>query len=295
MPKRARERHLAKNAERRRQEKRRQQRTKQAAWGVGGGVLAILLILLAIGLLNRRDTEREAASATPSVTEAPRTKPTQTGTVGAAVSPPKQVACGGTRPAAADKPKPQFDVAPSPKDVLDADRAYTAVIDTSCGTVRVALDSQASPQTVASFVFLAEHGYFDGQFFTRIDPSIDVIQGGDPTGQGNGGPGYSIPDELTGKEKYALGTIAMANAGPDTGGSQFFLIYGPKGHNLDGAPNYTIFGNVAEGMDVLKTIGAIPVEDPSSIATQQPTEAIYIDKVTIESAKASSPSPSPSG
>jgi cyclophilin family peptidyl-prolyl cis-trans isomerase len=295
MPKRTRDRHLAKNAERRRQEKLRQQRTKRAAWGVGGGVLLVLLIVLAIGLLNRRQSEQEAASATPSVTAPATGKPQQTGTVGAAATPPEKVACGGARPAAADKPKLQFDIAPSPKQVLDPALAYTAVIETSCGSVRIALDSQGAPQTVASFVFLAEHGFFDGQFFFRIDPSIDVIQGGDPTGAGGGGPGYTIPDELTGKEKYAPGTIAMANGGPDTGGSQFFLIYGANGHNLDDVPNYTIFGHATDGMDVLKTIGAIPVQDPSAIDTQKPIEAIYVDKVTIETAKAPSASPSPSG
>jgi cyclophilin family peptidyl-prolyl cis-trans isomerase len=295
MPKRARDRHLAKNAERRRQEKLRQQRTKRAAWGVGAGVLVVLLVLLAIGLINRRQTQQAEASATPSVSAPASGKPHTTGTVTAQATPPAKVACGGTRPAAADAPKPQFDTAPNPADVLDPKLAYTAVIETSCGTVKIALDSTGAPQTVASFVFLANHGYFDGQFFTRIDPSIDVIQGGDPTGVGNGGPGYTIPDELTGKEKYVPGTIAMANGGPDTGGSQFFLIYGPNGHRLDAAPNYTIFGQTTEGMDVLKTIGAIPVKDPSSIQTQQPTEAIYIDKVTIETAKAPSSSPSPSG
>jgi cyclophilin family peptidyl-prolyl cis-trans isomerase len=295
MPKRARDRHLAKNAERRRQEKLRQQRTKKAAWGVGTGVLVVLLVLLAIGLINRRQNQQAEASATPSVSAPANTKPQKTGTVTQQATPPAKVACGGTRPTAADTPKPQFDTAPSASDVLDPNLTYTAVIETSCGTVKIALDTAGAPQTVASFVFLANHGYFDGQFFHRIDPSIDVIQGGDPTGTGGGGPGYTIPDELTGKEKYAPGTIAMANGGPDTGGSQFFLIDGPNGHNLDLQPSYTIFGHVTEGMDVLKTIGAIPVKDPSSIQTQTPLEAIYIDKVTIETAKAPSASPSPSG
>ena len=102
-----------------------------------------------------------------------------------------------------------------------------------------------------SFVFLAKQSYFDGKYFHRLDTSIDVIQGGDPSGTGGDGPGYAIPDELTGKLTYTPGTLAMANAGANTGGSQFFIITGPR-INLDGNPNYTIFGKVVEGLDVAK-------------------------------------------
>jgi cyclophilin family peptidyl-prolyl cis-trans isomerase len=297
MPKRARDRHLAKNAERRRLEKERARRNRQAAIGVGVGVLAVLLVLLAIGLVSRRQTQQEqaAASASTSASTAASKKPVQTGTVTAAATPASKVACGGTRPPTADQPKPQFDRAPTPGEELDPKTQYTAVIDTSCGTIKIALDSANAPKTVASLVFLAEQHFFDGTFFHRVVDSIDVIQGGDPTGTGRGGPGYQIPDELTGKEHYAPGTIAMANGGPGTGGSQFFIITGPEGPNLDNNANYTIFGQVTDGLDVAKQInGFMKTKDGSYDGP--PTRAVYIDKVTIERSKApASASPSPSG
>jgi peptidylprolyl isomerase len=132
-------------------------------------------------------------------------------------------------------------------------------------------------------VFLAKEGYFDGQYVHRLDTSIDVVQGGDPTGTGSGGPGYAIPDELKGDESYTPGTLAMANAGANTGGSQFFLITGPAGTNLDGNPNYTIFGKVIEGLDVAKRIQSLPIVDAGSgdISGQRPVQAIYLESVTI--------------
>ena len=208
-------------------------------------------------------------------------------------SPAAQVACGAKRPAAADTPKPQFDHAPAPKDVLKNDTVYTAVMQTSCGTIRIQLDPTTAPQTSASFVFLAEKGYFDGQFFHRVVDSIDVIQTGDPLGTGTGGPGYAIPDELTGKEHYAPGTVAMANGGANTGGSQFFIITGPQGTNLDSNPNYTIFGKVVSGLDVAKTINALMPKQKNYDGA--PTKAVYIESLTIDTAKAPPPaSASPS-
>jgi cyclophilin family peptidyl-prolyl cis-trans isomerase len=135
---------------------------------------------------------------------------------------------------------------------------------------------------VNSFVFLAEQKYFDGTRIHRIDESIDVLQGGDPIGTGTSSPGYSIPDELTGDETYPPGTLAMANSGPDTGGSQFFIITGEDGHNLDANPNYTIFGRVIDGLDVAQEIQQIPVQDPGAgIEGQQPAQAVYVERVTI--------------
>lgn len=191
------------------------------------------------------------------------------------------VACGAKAPADANKQPQQFAKPPAMK--IDPNKTYTATLDTSCGTIVIQLLADRAPQTVNSFVFLADRGYFDGTHFHRIDTSIDIIQGGDPTGTGQGSPGYTIPDELTGDESYVPGVVAMANAGPNTGGSQFFIVYGPKGHNLDSAPNYTIFGRVLKGLDVVKRIAKIPVADPSAgLAGQQPSETVYIDTVTIK-------------
>ena len=136
-----------------------------------------------------------------------------------------------------------------------------------------------------SFVFLAAKGFFNGQYFTRLDTSIDVVQGGDPTGTGTGGPGYSIPDEYTGKEKYTPGTFAMAHAqAANSGGSQFFLITGEEGATLPS--QYTIFGHVTNGLGVSTKIQQLPIKDPQGaagdIAAQASRrQAIYMDKVTV--------------
>jgi len=294
MPSKSRQRHLAKGAERRRLERERAARRRTIALSVGGAIAGILIIALGVALLHRSGSSTTAgSSATPSATSSPRAKkaPKQTGTVTAQAKPASTVACGASVPPAASTPKPQFDHAPSPSEVLAKDTEYTAILHTSCGDITIALDSTAAPQTVASFVFLAEHKFFDGTFFHRVVNSIDVVQGGDPTGTGSGGPGYSIPDELKGGEHYATGTVAMANAGPNTGGSQFFLITGPGGANLDGNPNYTIFGNITDGLDVAKQInGFMPKSGDGP-----PTQAVYIDSVTIQKHKTPSPTPSPSG
>jgi cyclophilin family peptidyl-prolyl cis-trans isomerase len=262
-----------------------------------GAVVGLAAIGIGATLLFDKN-DNPTVAATPTGTTSPSAPatgglPTETGTVTAQASPVAQVACGAKRPAAADTPKPQFNHAPAPKDVLKNDTVYTAVMQTSCGTIRIQLDPTTAPQTSASFVFLAEKGYFDGQFFHRVVDSIDVIQTGDPLGTGTGGPGYAIPDELTGKEHYAPGTVAMANGGANTGGSQFFIITGPQGTNLDGNPNYTIFGQVVSGLDVAKTINALMPNQKNYDGA--PTKAVYIESLTIDTAKAPPPaSASPS-
>ncbi len=202
----------------------------------------------------------------------------QTGTVDPQPG-PEQTACGGEQPKTALRPKPQF---AAPAQVVEEGQAYVAEFRTSCGTIVVELLADQAPETVNSFVFLAQSGYFNGQRIHRLDTSIDVIQGGDPTGTGSGGPGYSIPDELTGEEAYGPGVLAMANAGPDTGGSQFFLVTGENGHALDDQGAWTIFGTVVEGLDIAREIQVLPIQDPAAgIAGQQPTEAVYLEKVKI--------------
>jgi peptidyl-prolyl cis-trans isomerase B (cyclophilin B) len=129
-------------------------------------------------------------------------------------------------------------------------------IATNAGDVGATLDADATPCTVNSFVSLAEQGYFDGTTCHRLTTSasgISVLQCGDPTGTGMGGPGYSFDDELSGKETYGPGTLAMANAGPNTNGSQFFIVYG----NSPLPAAYTVFGKVdADGLKVVKDIAA---------------------------------------
>ena len=142
-----------------------------------------------------------------------------------------------------------------PKVAIDR-TTYTGTITTNCGTIVIALDGKDAPVTVNSFAFLADKHFFDGTFCHRLTTAgIYVLQCGDPTGSGSGGPGYTIPDEnldAIHNKLYPAGTVAMANAGPDTGGSQFFLVY----QDSPLAPNYTPFGQIVSGLDVLQKVAA---------------------------------------
>ena len=288
MSKRSRERQLAKLAARRQAERDAQRRRRERVLGVIGAVIAVILVIAAGTILFGGGDGSAAASPssspTPSASPSSQAKPgKQTGTVDPQPA-PQVVACGAEAPAGAGKPKPQFAGPPPMK--IDQAKTYTATMVTSCGTIVIELDPKTAPQTVNSFVFLANHRFFDGQYFHRIDISIDVLQGGDPLGTGTGGPGYSIPDELQGGEQYGPGVLAMANAGANTGGSQFFIITGKNGHNLDAQPNYTIFGHIVRGLDVAQRMQQLPIADPAAAAQgdltgQAPKQAIYIDSVTI--------------
>jgi len=289
--KRSRERHLAKLARRRQSERYAAKRRRNITLGVLGVLVGAAVVIAGIVMLTGDGDTSATPTPTPSASKSPggAKGPQQVGTVTAQNQPPAQVACGGTRPDAASVPKPQFDRAPTPKEVLDKGATYTAIMETSCGTMEISLATTTAPQTAANFIFLARQGFYDGQFFTRVVDSIDVIQGGSPLGTTGGGPGYTIPDELTGKETYTPGTMAMANAGPDSGGSQFFIITGPQGTNLDLNPNYTIFGRVEKGLDAAVKINALM---SGANYDGPPTEAAYIVKVTIKETKApASPTP----
>jgi len=143
---------------------------------------------------------------------------------------------------------------------------------TSKGTLEIVLDALGAPVTVNSFVYLARWHYYDGIIFHRIIPGF-VLQGGDPTGSGAGGPGYRFDDELPKAGRYEIGSLAMANAGPNTNGSQFFVISGPDGVRLP--PLYALFGKVVKGLDVVATINDIGT--PSG----KPREQVVIESVTI--------------
>jgi peptidylprolyl isomerase len=158
---------------------------------------------------------------------------------------------------------------------IDPQRRYSATVDTSMGRVVIALDALSAPRTVNNFVFLARYHYFDGIVFHRIIPGF-VIQGGDPEGTGTGGPGYRFADELPAPGRYQIGSVAMANAGSDTNGSQFFIISGPDGARLP--PNYSLFGAVVAGGDVVSAIDAVGTK------SGQPSEQVLINSVTINEA-----------
>ena len=133
--------------------------------------------------------------------------------------------------------------------VIDASKQYTATIETEKGNLVLELFAKDVPVTVNNFVFLATEGFYDGTTFHRIIPGF-MVQGGDPTGTGRGNPGYRFEDEFTG-HTHVTGALSMANAGPDTNGSQFFITYAPQ-HALDG--KHSVFGQLIEGMDVLKKL-----------------------------------------
>ena len=134
---------------------------------------------------------------------------------------------------------------------IETNRHYTATIDTEKGQIVLDLDPQLAPQTVNNFVFLAKQGFYDGLKWHRVAPGF-VIQGGDPQGTGQGGPGYKFADELPPKGEYTEGCVAMANAGPNTNGSQFFICTVDDTKALK--PLYNLFGYVKSGMDVAKKI-----------------------------------------
>jgi cyclophilin family peptidyl-prolyl cis-trans isomerase len=161
---------------------------------------------------------------------------------------------------------------------LDASHRYDAVLETNKGAVRVEFFPEDAPLAVNNFVSLAKNGYYDGTPFHRVLPGF-VIQGGDPTGTGRGGPGYQFADEPISRE-YERGTLAMANAGPNTNGSQFFVVLANLGGQLP--KNYTIFGRVTEGMDVVDQIAAVTTKRGAGGEVSSPTEAVTLESVRVE-------------
>ena len=138
-----------------------------------------------------------------------------------------------------------------PEMKIDTDKTYSILIETNRGSMELELYPEHAPKTVNNFVFLAREGYYDGVGFHRVIRNF-VIQGGDPTGTGRGGPGYQFEDEVAGNPlKHERGVISMANAGPNTNGSQFFITHAPQPH-LDG--NHTVFGRIVAGLEVVDAI-----------------------------------------
>jgi peptidyl-prolyl cis-trans isomerase B (cyclophilin B) len=195
-----------------------------------------------------------------------------------ATSPPASVPAaqgGDCQPAPDAQPsQQQYDKEPR---LTIARTTYTATVVTNCGTIEIALDGKDAPHTVNSFAFLAGKHYFDNTPCHRLTTrGIFVLQCGDPTGSGSGGPGYTIPDENLKKATYPAGTVAMANTGqPHTGGSQFFLVY----RDSQLPPQYTPFGRVTKGLAVLQAIGINGSNPPGDGAPVQP---VVIESFTVE-------------
>jgi cyclophilin family peptidyl-prolyl cis-trans isomerase len=258
-----RRRELARLKARREAERRRARRRR--ALVLYGSIGVVVLALAVVGGLLRAGDEPEPKPAAGGV-DARADAPTA----------PATVACGGKTPPKVNRPK--LDRAPKAK--AQADQRYEVTLTTSCGPVTLLLDPKGAPGTTFNFVFLAQRHYYDSTWFHRIVPggkdTIGVIQGGDPKGTGEGGPGYSIPDELPkGKNPYKKYTVAMANSGPNTSGSQFFIS---TQDNRGLAPNYSLFGKVIKGQDVVDKIAGIQVGGQRG---DTPAEAVWIEKVAV--------------
>ena len=190
---------------------------------------------------------------------------------------------GGTAASAAgceqvEAPEPRQASLRAPAQEVKPGDELTAVVDTSCGIFEIALDSERAPKTVNSFVYLADQGFYDGLAFHRIvsTPQFGVIQGGDPAGDGTGGPGYSVDEKPPANLAYTRGLVAMAKSAvepPGRSGSQFFVV---TSADLGLPPQYALVGRVSGGLDVVERIGRL------GTPREQPKQTVLIDSVAIE-------------
>jgi peptidyl-prolyl cis-trans isomerase B (cyclophilin B) len=265
----------------RREAERQRARRRRALLTYGGLALVVVVAAVAGGLwLTSDDHRTPAAAAATTAAGATTTAPASQFNDARAGAPtaPAQVACGGRIPAKVKHPT--FSRPPATK--VDPAKTYLARFQTSCGDFTVRLDPRKAPITTANFVFLAGRKLYDSTWFHRIVPGgtagIAVIQGGDPEGTGRGGPGYAIKDELpSSPAAYGKYSVAMANSGPDTGGSQFFINFEDNSKGLQA--NYSVFGEVTDGRDVIDKIAEVPVGGPSG---DTPTRAVWIEKLTVK-------------
>jgi cyclophilin family peptidyl-prolyl cis-trans isomerase len=156
---------------------------------------------------------------------------------------------------------------------IDPEKTYIATMKTSLGDLTIALYPDLAPKTVNNFVFLSRYHYYDGLVFHRIINGF-MCQGGCPQGTGTGGPGYRFEDELPARGAYQIGSVAMANAGPDTNGSQFFIVSGPSGVGLP--PSYSLFGKVVGGLELVSQMQAVATQ-----RGDRPVDDVVIESVTI--------------
>lgn len=174
-----------------------------------------------------------------------------------------------------EAPKPKQVSFNAPKQTVTKGEKLTAVVETSCGSFEIALDSQRAPKTVNSFVFLSEEGFYDGLGFHRVVPGF-VIQGGDPIGNGTGGPGYSVDEKPPANLAYTKGIVAMAKSSaepPGRSGSQFYVVLAP---DAGLPPEYALVGKVDEGLDVVEKIGKLGTPE------EKPKQTVLIEKISIE-------------
>lgn len=224
-------------------------------FGFLAAVLAAMVAVGAMGCASSRSTETSAG----------------VNRTGQSAVAPAQTPGGGQR-------VPKQYPAPPPMQI-DPNKRYAATIETTLGTITAELYAKEAPQTVNNFVFLAREGFYDGVIFHRVIKGF-MIQTGDPTGTGRGGPGYRFADEIPPNRDYEPGTLAMANAGPNTNGSQFFICHVDLRGQLP--KNYSIFGRVTQGMDIVDKIASVPTRLGADGANSAPINEVKITRITIQ-------------
>jgi peptidyl-prolyl cis-trans isomerase B (cyclophilin B) len=237
-------------------------------------VVGLVFASVAWAVLSSRSSAPVATPATPAASAAPSVSASAGAPVPSSSSSTGASALNCTPPGTARPDNITFSAAPK------GDTASTLTLTTNCGDIVIALDPKA-PATMASAAFLAKKGFYDGTECHRLTTAgIFVLQCGDPKGDGTGGPGYSLPDEnlpAAGTNNYPAGTVAMANAGPGTGGSQFFIVYDDT--TLPG--DYTIWGKVTSGLDIVKEVASAGVSGGGSDGA--PTQPVFIESATVQS------------
>lgn len=249
-------------------------------------IVGIVGLLLAFDVFGGDDGENVATEGTTTTTAKAGKdgETTSTSTVPVSVPPGETITGETPCPAADGSSLRATTFAQPPPMCIDPAKTYKARVETDIGEFVIQFDAKAAPKTVNNFVVLARYHYYDGIVFHRVVKDF-VVQGGDPTGTGSGGPGYKFEDENLARTKYAEADLAMANSGPDTNGSQFFIVLSPSGAKqlteaVGGKAAYTRFGKVVEGFDVVKKIEA-DGGDPST-GTDRPAVLHRMKKVTIE-------------
>jgi cyclophilin family peptidyl-prolyl cis-trans isomerase len=260
----------------------KRQKTTKTTVRIVGAVVIILALFFGIAFLTNDDSTDNASPVTTTV-DAYASTTVATGdattTVPSDTAAPADFVYGTTEcPPVEGAATQTQDFSDSFALCIDPTKTYTAVVKTNMGTYSAVLDAAKAPGTVNNFVSLARNKYFDGTTCHRAIPGF-MIQCGDPTATGSGGPGYKFADELPASGEYKIGSLAMANSGANTNGSQFFVISGDQGVSLP--PNYTLFGQVTDGLDTtVVALDAAGNDDPSSNGVPPLTE-ITIESITI--------------
>lgn len=252
----------------------RRQKTSRTIIRAVSAVIVIVAIFFGIAFLTDDD---ESTAPTTTITPAGdvTTLPDATDTTTA----PTEFVYGTTAcPPAEGAAEQTQEFADSFQLCIDPTKTYTATVTTNFGEYTAVLDPAKAPGTVNNFVSLARSKYFDGTTCHRAIPGF-MVQCGDPTATGSGGPGYKFADELPAAGEYQLGSLAMANSGPNTNGSQFFVITGDQGVSLP--PNYTLFGQVTDGLDTTVSDMDLAGNDDPGSNGEPPKSAIEIISITV--------------